>query len=91
MTEKWNIRIANYGTFEFEGTEEEAEAMRRHKSQWEQAIGWKWRADLSRESDRLMAEMADLADAGRGIPLDMLTKRRHALQAERISSDGVEA
>lgn len=38
----WMIYIGGgYGEFYFEGSEEEAEAMRRHKARWEQAVGRK--------------------------------------------------
>lgn len=39
----WMIRISGYGTFEFEGTEQEAEEMRANKARWEQGAGIKWR------------------------------------------------
>lgn len=38
---KWKITVAGYGEFEFEGTAEEAEEMRRHKARWEGAIAKK--------------------------------------------------
>lgn len=39
---KWLITVGGgYGTFEFEGTEEEAEEMRRHKANWEGAVATK--------------------------------------------------
>lgn len=79
----WKIRIAGYGTFDFEGTEAQAEEMRRHKCQWEQGFGHKWRADLSCKSDKIMAEMAALADSGKGIPAELFDRRRDALKAER--------
>ena len=34
---KWIIEVGGYGSFEFEGTEAQAEKMRVHKAQWEQA------------------------------------------------------
>lgn len=54
----WMIRVAGYGTFEFAGTEAEAEEMRAHKACWERGSGMKWRKDLARESDRIGAEIA---------------------------------
>jgi len=40
--QKWIISVGgDYGPFEFEGTEEEAEEMRRHKARWEQAVATK--------------------------------------------------
>lgn len=46
----WKIRVAGYGTFDFEGTEAEAEEMRIHKANWEQGPAIKWRTDLGNES-----------------------------------------
>lgn len=41
----WKIRIGNgYGTFDFRGTEAEAEEMRVSKANWWQARGVKWMA-----------------------------------------------
>lgn len=79
---KWKIRIAGYGTFDFEGTEPEAEETRRNKCVWEQGIGIKWRADLARESDRLTAEIATLWDAGKGVSPDLFNKRLAAFEKE---------
>lgn len=45
----WKIRVSGYGTFDFEGTEAEAEQKRRDKCQWEHATGLKWRSDLARD------------------------------------------
>lgn len=81
----WKIRVAGYGTFYFIGTETEAETMRSHKAQWERGVGHKWRADLARESDKLTAEMVDLWDAGEGVPSRLVSRRRKALQAERLA------
>ena len=63
----WMIRVQGYGTFEFVGTEHEAEEMRAHKARHERGASMKWRKDLSRESDRLSQEIAELFDAGEGI------------------------
>lgn len=41
MKEKWLITVAGYGSFEFDGTEQEAENMRSHKARWEKAIATK--------------------------------------------------
>lgn len=85
MTDKtiWMIRISGYGTFEFEGTEQEAEAQRAHKAQWEQGAGIKWRKDLSRESDRISSEIAGLWAEGKGVT----TKLLHRLK--KISKEDV--
>lgn len=79
---KWMIRIAGYGTFEFEGTEDEAEEMRAHKARWERGNGLKWRADHMRESDRLTSEIAALWDGGQGVPQRLMSRRKKALDAE---------
>jgi len=78
----WMIRIQGYGTFEFEGTEKEAEDMRAHKSRWEGGIGMKWRKDLLRESDRISSEIADLWDDGQGAPKKLFNRLRKARAAE---------
>jgi hypothetical protein len=45
VKEKWLICVGGgYGCFVFEGTETEAEEMRRHKATWEQAVARKTRA-----------------------------------------------
>lgn len=78
----WKIRINGYGTFDFNGTEAEAEEMRRHKAAWERGNGIKWRADLATEYDRLTAECAALWDAKKGVPAS-LTRRRAKAQGAR--------
>jgi hypothetical protein len=72
--EKWKIRVNHYGTFDFDGTEEEAEATRINKARWEGGIGMKWRADLSTEVDRLAAEIAGLLDEGNGVPGELFSR-----------------
>lgn len=74
----WKIRISGYGTFDFHGTEAEAEEMRRHKAEWERGSGIKWRADLATEYDRLTAECGALWDAGEGVPVWLLRNRAKA-------------
>lgn len=78
----WMIRIAGYGTFEFTGTQTDAEAMRSHKAQWERGSGMMWRKDLARESDRIGSEMATLFQEGKGIPSSMLKRRADARKRE---------
>lgn len=68
----WKIRVQGYGTFDFCGTEAEAEEMRAHKAQWEKGVGHKWRADLARPVDRLTAEIASDLDKGKGVRRDKL-------------------
>jgi hypothetical protein len=80
----WMIRVAGYGTFEFTGTEAEAEATRGAKAQWEHGSGMKWRKDLLRESDRIGAQMAALFEQGEGVPMEMLRKRAEARKREAI-------
>ena len=38
---KWLIKVLGYGSFVFNGTEEEAEEMRQHKARWERAVATK--------------------------------------------------
>lgn len=80
--EKWRIRVSGYGTFDFTGTREQAEEMRIHKARWEGGTAMKWRADLSRESDRLGAQIAEAFDKHKGVPPELLKARRDALDAE---------
>ena len=84
MTDKtiWMIRISGYGTFEFEGTEQEAEARRSHKSRWERGSGIKWRKDLSRESDRISSDIAGLWDEGKGVPKKLFHRLKTARAQE---------
>lgn len=44
---KWVIMVGGYGAFLYEGTETEAEDMRRHKANWERGIGVKRLATAS--------------------------------------------
>lgn len=82
----WRIRISGYGTFDFTGTEAEAEEMRAHKANWERGHGMKWRADLSRKSDQFAAEMAALWDVHKGVPDKLVRARRAALKAEALTA-----
>jgi hypothetical protein len=77
----WMIRVSGYGTFEFIGTDAEAEEMRRHKCNWEQGSGLKWRKNLSRTSDKLTKEIADTFDAGMRVSSKLLKARTMALRA----------
>lgn len=70
----WKIRISGYGTFDFHGTEAEAETMRAHKARWERGSGMKWRTDLLREEDRIRAEIAASFDKNGFTPQDLLRK-----------------
>lgn len=78
----WMIRINGYGTFEFEGSEQEAEDMRSHKARWERGVGIKWRKDLSRESDRLSSEIAEIWDTGKGVPEKLFRRLREVRVSE---------
>lgn len=79
----WKIRIAGYGTFEFTGTEAEADQRRGDKAVYEQGPGMMWRKDLLRDSDRLGAEIATLFDSGKGAPSELVKRRTAAKKAER--------
>lgn len=82
-TGKWMIRITHYGTFDFDGTEEEAEAMRSHKATWERGTGMKWRVGAwARESDKLSEQIAVLFDAGKGAPGHLMEAMRKAKKKE---------
>jgi len=52
--EKWVISVSGYGDFFFEGTEDEAEAMRIHKVEWEGGIGRKRKADDNEISTKVI-------------------------------------
>jgi len=78
----WNIRIQGYGTFDFEGTEQEAEEMRKHKAKWEGGSGMKWRKDNQTELDRLTEEMADIFDNGEGVPRELFMKRAALIRSQ---------
>ncbi|TDR90350.1 hypothetical protein [Enterovirga rhinocerotis] len=82
-TTTWLIRVSGYGTFEFEGTEPEAEEMRVHKCRWEGGTGMKWRKDLAREEDRIRSEMASHFDAGEGAPSSLFARLRQTLATAR--------
>jgi hypothetical protein len=79
--EKWLIRIAGYGTFDFEGTEEEAEEMRKHKANWEKGSGIKWRVTNPTLYDKLTELQAWYWDNEGGCPGWVMTKKRQAKQA----------
>lgn len=74
----WVIRIGGYGQFEFVGTEDEAEKLRKSKADWEKAPGQKWRKDLARRSDQVQAAICALWDSGRGVPRSMMQKLHRA-------------
>lgn len=78
----WMIRITGYGTFEFAGTEAEAEDMRAHKANWERGSGMMWRKDQARESDRIGAQIAALFEAGKGVSTELLRSRKAARERE---------
>lgn len=83
MKGDWKIRISGYGTFDFIGTEEEAEAMRASKANWERGAGMKWRVgEWARESDRIAAQIAALFDAGQGAAGELREAMRKAKRKE---------
>lgn len=86
MKEKWRIRVNGYGTFDFEGTEAEAEEMRRHKSHWEGGFGYKWRVENQTRVDALTAEMCALFDAGKGVSAQLL-KTLHKAKTDAALSE----
>ncbi len=83
--EKWRIRVAGYGTFDFEGTEAEAEDMRRHKAQWERGIAHKWRTENPTEVDKIVAQMCALWDEGKGVPQRLMNKLNRARSMEGLT------
>jgi hypothetical protein len=83
------VRVAGYGTFECEGTESEAEAMRQHKSRWEGGAAMKWRKDGKNLSDRVAAEIAAIFDSGAGVSAALLKKWRKALAMEKAAAKRV--
>lgn len=78
--EKWQIFVAGYGQFDFEGTEAEAEEMRAHKSRWERGVGTKWRDDGSPLA-KLEQERASLWASGKGVPQSLMKRIRAATEA----------
>lgn len=82
MSENWTIYVSGYGAFQFEGTEAEAEDARRNKAAWERGAGYKFRTDLTHESDRLTAEMVALWKRGKGVPHQLLSKLKRAKARE---------
>lgn len=58
----WKIRIQGYGTFDFAGTEAEAEKMRAHKANWERGVGIKWRVNNQTDLDKKMQKQAEIWD-----------------------------
>lgn len=92
-TGDWKIRISGYGTFDFAGTEEQAEAMRAHKANWERGSGWKYRVGTwARESDKLTQKLCGLWDEGKGGPGDLMEairveKKRGPLKLREVCHD----
>lgn len=66
--EIWTIRISGYGTFEFEGTEQEAEEMRKNKAQWERGNGLKYRKCEQEIIDKLVELQCWFFDNEGGCP-----------------------
>lgn len=80
MTEKWKIRVQGYGTFDFTGTEAEAEEMRIHKARWEGGVGLKYRTENQTEVDQITAQMCNLFDLHKGVPMAMSKRLKEAKQ-----------
>lgn len=87
---RWKIRVHGYGTFDFEGTEAEAEEMRKHKASWERGASMKWRANLAYESDKISAEIASLFDRGKGVPYRLFSKLKRAAATETRAALGAQ-
>jgi hypothetical protein len=83
--EKWRIRVAGYGTLDFEGTETEAEDMRRHKARWEGGIAHKWRTENPTEVDKLTAQICSIFDEGKGVPARLMNKLKRAKFNESLA------
>ena len=83
--EQWRIRVSGYGTFDFHGTETEAEDMRRHKSRWERGVGHKWRVANQTEVDKLTAQICSIWDAGSGVPAKLMKALAKAKFEESLS------
>ncbi len=79
MSEKWKIRVSGYGTFDFVGTEAEAEDMRRNKAQYESGAGHKYRVENQTEADRIMQKMCRKWEAHEGVSPALMKKYRAAL------------
>lgn len=79
--DRWKIRIAGYGTFDFIGTEKEAEEMRVHKARWEGAMGVKWRTTNQTEVDLLQEQIAGFWDISQGAPMRLCKKLNTAKRA----------
>ena len=76
----WVIRVGGYGSFIFDGTEEEAEEMRCHKSNWEQAVARKRLAD---ECERLTGQINQCANHP-----NYESKLRHFCDCPQCNSEG---
>lgn len=66
-TERWDIAVAGYGAFTFDGTEAEAEQRRRDKARWEGAVGFKVRRQVAVEHPESLPQwcrdwIADVVD-----------------------------
>lgn len=72
----WKIRVQGYGTFDFCGTEQDADVRRIAKARWEKGNSMMWRADESREVDKFASQIARLFDAGKGAPYSLVKKYR---------------
>ncbi len=83
MAEQWKIRVSGYGTFDFTGTEAEAEEMRRHKAQWEGGNGHKYRVENQTEADRLMQRMCEKWDTHNAVSPALMKKYRTAIAARK--------
>lgn len=82
--EEWRIRISGYGTFDFFGTEEQAEDRRKSKAKWEGAISSaKWRKTPRTVSEKLVELREWFFENERGCPIWVITKIKQAKKAEK--------
>jgi hypothetical protein len=77
-SEQWTIWVAGYGKFNFDGTEAEAEEMRRHKANWEGGQGRKWRTNNQTEVDKLTEEIVGIWESGEGVPQSLMSRLHKA-------------
>jgi hypothetical protein len=83
----WCIRISGYGTFDFFGTQTEADKARENKARWERATSMMWRKDLARPSDKIKAQIAASFDEKGSAPRLLFTRLRRAKALELANAE----
>jgi hypothetical protein len=74
VSERWLICVGGgYGCLIFDGTEEEAEEMRAHKANWEQAVARKTRASDAEKIEKEL-DAFEVVDPWRAEKLEELTR-----------------